>query len=566
MINSIWRNCTNILQIKKNINNTKGKKIKNRNGHSISKKVPYNQVINENTQQNYLELLLSPGWEGFNYRRPENINKLGILYTNLSLKKPVFFHFFYPISQFVIFINCLFLGLGMQSPGIQIIFSLVLHIFLLIFFCFSKMYKNMLIFIFTIILQILFLLVLLGPFMIYIDYMRDLTNSNGRERMGLYTIIMFLIFTLVALLISATWIIVRYCLPQKFKSTYYNRDFADETYLKYYKEIPKMVYKMGQKAESTENTNTNIGNYEDPYPQVNKPKSLINPPKIYNNTETKKFEVQITPTDTLKAKGNNLSPIKINDADFSEKKIDYLSDDDNEVNYNPNRSRAPNNFTDSSNRDKKIAKLTLKNLNNNPYYTKDNFQTTDRGITESITQTKKKPIDIQVKESELFQSNAYYYKATKPEDQLSDSENLRRQVEANAKVDNFHFLKNYEVNKTTRNQNGLKTELNNIENSNKMGYSYFQTAQRNTSTRNKIETNTRLRESGNEQKHIMEVGSNANKPFFTNENLTKIMGQDDHMDYGNGYSGQMVQPMKNLQLKHSQYLMNERFGMADDLK
>jgi hypothetical protein len=488
---------------------------------------------------------------------------------------------FYPISQFIIFLNCLFIGFGILSPGVQVVFTFLLHLVLLGFFCIWMMYKNKLIFIFTVILQVLFVLVLLGFFMIYLDYKRDLTNSIGRERMGLFTIIMFFLFLFLAIILAIAWIVLRYCLPQKFKSTYYNKDFADEQYLKYYKEIPQVVFKMGQKAESQENTKVEYT--ADPYPPVNKPKSLIKPPPKYINslnnnsikTPNNNFAPHITPTDTLNPKTNDDTnrPMKVDNGDLVEKRMEYLSDDDNEINYNPNRSRAPNHFSDAISRDKKIAKLTLKNLDQNPYYQKDNFNTTDRQLADEIQSVPEKKDDIQVKESELFNSGTYYYKGPGKSDgttPMIDTHNNNNLVQTNqteiAKMDNFNFLNAYEVNKTTRHEQISNGDPTNIETSNKMNYSYFNQNQNKDINLTSLENKNKIEISGQLGGNMMQPDDEANKPFFTNENLTKIMGQDNENDNGHLYPDEAVEPMRNIQLKHSHFLMTERFDKAEDLK
>ena len=145
-----------------------------------TKTVSYNQMINENTETNYLNLLNSPGWLGFNYRRPENINKLGILYTNLSLQKPVYLHFFFPGYVLLQVLNSLFLGFGILLPSLQVISTLLLQLIGLGLFVLPHTFKSKLIYIVQLVLHILFIIVTLGPFMLYIDHSRDLSNLVGK--------------------------------------------------------------------------------------------------------------------------------------------------------------------------------------------------------------------------------------------------------------------------------------------------------------------------------------------------------------------------------------------------
>lgn len=150
-----------------------------RSGKVISNNVEYNQAINEDTERNYLELLATPGWQGFNYRRPENINKLGVLFTNLSLDKPFFFHFFFPIYLGIQFFSSLFVGLGFLKPGVQVVPVFLLQILLFVLLCLPSIYKHKLIFIFGLLIQVFFVAAMLGVFMVYLDYSRDLTNYKG---------------------------------------------------------------------------------------------------------------------------------------------------------------------------------------------------------------------------------------------------------------------------------------------------------------------------------------------------------------------------------------------------
>lgn len=539
-------------------------------------------MINENTHMNYLELLESPGWEGFNYRRPENINKLGLLYTNLSLQKPALFHFFYPIFQFVIFLNCLFLGFGVLAPGVQIVFSLLLHVLLLVFFFFAKMYKNVLIFVFTVTAQILFLLVLLGFFMIYVDFTRDLTNTLGRERMGTFTIVMFLLFLLVILFIAITWIVLRYCLPQKFKTTYYNRDFADEAYLKYYKEIPQMVYKMGQKAESTDNTQ--IEDQRLIYPQVSKPRSLVNPPKAFtsrsDSTNKHKFVIQVTPTDTVNYNYtknlNSNNPMTVDKGDIVEKQMEYLSDEENQGDYNPNRSRAPKTFTDLQSYGQPSNRPSMNHVERNGFFRKEEYNTRDHPGHIDVKESDAKQMNAQVNESELFHSNTYYYKAPRPETHAMESDDLKRENPETdiVNMDNFQFLGAYEVNNDTRNPQNVDAGNINIEHSKHMNYSYLGNIQQSGGVEieggfippspNEIHKNDSAKYSG--KNHVMEPDSETGSPFFTNENLTRIMGQDKGNEHPNLYPDQVIEPMQNITLKHSHFLMKERFDKAEQLK
>lgn len=149
-------------------------------GNVISKNVEYNQAINEDTERNYLQLLATPGWQGFNYRRPENINKLGILFTNLSLDKPFVLHFFFVGYLLVQFFSGLFMGLGFLKPGVQVVPVFLLQIALFVILCLPFVYKHKLIFLFGVLIQVFFLASVLGVFMVYADYSRDLTNYKGK--------------------------------------------------------------------------------------------------------------------------------------------------------------------------------------------------------------------------------------------------------------------------------------------------------------------------------------------------------------------------------------------------
>lgn len=122
----------------------------------MNKNNTYTQTINENTLNHYLKVIDTPGIYGFNFRRPENINKIGILYTNLSLNPPFFTQIFYFIYFIIMFTSSFFIGMGINNSYFQIIGLFITQIILLGFFCYNKFFKHKFIFWFNLILQIIF--------------------------------------------------------------------------------------------------------------------------------------------------------------------------------------------------------------------------------------------------------------------------------------------------------------------------------------------------------------------------------------------------------------------------
>lgn len=443
------------------------------------------------------------------------------------------------------------------------------------------MYKHKLISIFTILVQALFILVLLGFFMIYLDFKRDLTNSVGRERMGTYTIAMVFLWLLCALVVAIVWAVMRYNLPRKFKTMYYNRDFADEAHLKFYREIPKMVYKMGQKAKSNDETYTHSSHAKTPSrPGTLTPAKYIN--SISNNSlsirRAGKSEPQTTPSDTLHIKDNNSPPegMKIDHGDVVER--DYFSEENHHIHYNPKRSRAPNQFTNNfqDSRDKKIAKLTLKNMENNPYYQEKNYNTTDRTNDANLNMgtlvSDDKKMSMQMKQSEMYNSHNYFYSAGKqPADANKhisfEPKNHADKPKPESRNLEYSPSRGYFLENDGGGRKELTGEFQNIDNQNQMNYSYSHYA--NPENQLKTYTNSEHKPLENleqSQPKLQPAENDQNKHFFTNENLTKIMGQDSQKQLSNPYPEEAIEPMNTIQLKHSHFVLKERFGKANDLK
>lgn len=70
--------------------------------------------------------------------------------------------------------------------------------------------------------------------------------------MAQFTILMFLLFLLAAVIVSVVWIIMRKYKTKKFNEMHFNREIVDEPFLKYYKKIPDKIYDLGQMANDKE--------------------------------------------------------------------------------------------------------------------------------------------------------------------------------------------------------------------------------------------------------------------------------------------------------------------------
>ena len=307
-------------------------------------------------------------------------------------------------------------------------------------------------------------------------------NSIGREKMGAYTLIMIMIFLLIALLVAIFWIVLRYCLRQKFKKQYYNRDFADEEYLKYYKEIPQMVYKMGQIAESAEDIQTKTQTNK--LPEIVEPKTSTRQ-QIYmgstgnnsiNTPKVNKFQIQNTnKPDDLILPVTNMG-MRPDAGDIIEKNMNFISEENNEINYNPKRSRAPHQFRDP-NEDKKIAKITLKNLEENPYYQKDNYQTTDRSANIISDNNDSNKLEIKVKESELFHSYDFVHQNNNPSNNVNDPISFEPKEVPQIQIqDNMQYSPSgtYLLDNDVRKNQSAKNERNVIQQTHHINYSYSQ--------------------------------------------------------------------------------------------
>lgn len=140
----------------------------------------------------------------------------------------------------------------MHSPSFQIISTFILQFILFLIFVIPSFFKHKIIMIIKVILQILFLLSLIGIMVVH--FSNNFSNSNNRSTTGMFTIVMFTIFVLFLALFAIFWIIFRYCLKSKFRNLYFNKDFSDEGYLKYYKKIPEKMFAFGQRAKVGVNT------------------------------------------------------------------------------------------------------------------------------------------------------------------------------------------------------------------------------------------------------------------------------------------------------------------------